>query len=735
MAAEDDDEDYDDEDYSPNQYEEEEAGIYPDAEMELSGDEEEDQDRTMVDENDDLDEDEEDNGTILRPRRRAIVAEDSDVEMDENDAPKAIARQESSPSEGRSEEEGDKENEDIVENKENACFTTRPAFQRHGESLHGLEDDFTQNLRMPLGTLEEDTSPLSFMDRLKQDSTGDLQFTPLKFGGESSFSQSSQETLHETPALQPGFDDLFSATTQKAPKLQSLAREDTFTRLFGNVRKNHDDDLGLTQDVALQPAFEAEESLKRKADDIFAKEQEFLLRESVVETRKEPELFVDENGFLTQTRPSASTESQLPVPTPSRPSQFLLPTPSLGTQFLSPYLSRQTQERQPLGTLSFTPSQKPHKSRFVQRSSPFNTGYQSSPSPSPSRKPRLPRPKVRLEKSEFVEGEAEESDEDEMRGFGVVHQTGDDEDLDGEDQDKNLESLVDDVQMDEETIAAEKVLEKVREHAEFDDKELEKLHQAATEGKLRTLKRKKKLGFGDDSDDEDDYEDDNDRRLRAKMAKKDPKGIADLAENPETQPFAAAYRISENDEDLFGVEAEGAEEDDQMDEQEQVSRAEVVREILRTAQDQQDEETVFDPHDVSHVDAEEEDDDQENMVVNVADSKLAAAGASRNRRAVDDDPELEESQFGQRAASNADYLNRMQKWAKDEKRPGRAGASSRSVHSAAITGHKNVKAGAGSVRKGVAKSSESISTGKRPQVKPAPSLLVGPSLDRSKRFA
>ncbi len=60
----------------------------------------------------------------------------------------------------------------------------------------------------------------------------------------------------------------------------------------------------------------------------------------------------------------------------------------------------------------------------------------------------------------------------------------------------------------------------------------------------------------------------------------------------------------------------------------------------------QDEEIVFDPHDVSHVDAEDDDDDddQANMVVKVADSKLAAAGASRNRRAVDDDPELEESQ-------------------------------------------------------------------------------------------
>ncbi len=60
-----------------------------------------------------------------------------------------------------------------------------------------------------------------------------------------------------------------------------------------------------------------------------------------------------------------------------------------------------------------------------------------------------------------------------------------------------------------------------------------------------------------------------------------------LAENPETQPFAAAYRVPENDEDLFPIEAAGVEEDDQMDEQEQVSRAEVLREMLDTTHDEQ----------------------------------------------------------------------------------------------------------------------------------------------------
>lgn len=64
-----------------------------------------------------------------------------------------------------------------------------------------------------------------------------------------------------------------------------------------------------------------------------------------------------------------------------------------------------------------------------------------------------------LERSEFVEAEAQESDDDEMFGFG--HKKVDDgEEEDGEDLDKNLEALVDDRDMDEEVVAEELVREK-----------------------------------------------------------------------------------------------------------------------------------------------------------------------------------------------------------------------------------------------------------------------------------
>jgi mediator of replication checkpoint protein 1 len=64
-----------------------------------------------------------------------------------------------------------------------------------------------------------------------------------------------------------------------------------------------------------------------------------------------------------------------------------------------------------------------------------------------------------LEKSAFVEAEAQESDEDEMFGFRKPDE-GDEED--GEDQDRTLETLVDDKEMNQVEIAEERVMEKYK---------------------------------------------------------------------------------------------------------------------------------------------------------------------------------------------------------------------------------------------------------------------------------
>jgi mediator of replication checkpoint protein 1 len=70
--------------------------------------------------------------------------------------------------------------------------------------------------------------------------------------------------------------------------------------------------------------------------------------------------------------------------------------------------------------------------------------------------------KKKLERSEFVEAEAEESDDDDQFGFGGHKKIDDGEEEDGEDQDKTLEGLVDDAEMDDETMAEELVMEKVK---------------------------------------------------------------------------------------------------------------------------------------------------------------------------------------------------------------------------------------------------------------------------------
>ena len=145
-------------------------------------------------------------------------------------------------------------------------------------------------------------------------------------------------------------------------------------------------------------------------------------------------------------------------------------------------------QRQPLSTLAFAADNEDDsddgrprrlRKRAVTPDSDDDRkgGYRSSMSPGPvktrnafdalGRKPpeKLKAPKFtkkRLEKSAFIEGEAEESDEDAGFGFGLIKKKDDEEELDGEEQDKILEELVDDADMDESTLNEEKVLEKVQ---------------------------------------------------------------------------------------------------------------------------------------------------------------------------------------------------------------------------------------------------------------------------------
>lgn len=55
-------------------------------------------------------------------------------------------------------------------------------------------------------------------------------------------------------------------------------------------------ELSLTLDTKLQPALEVNSQIKRKADAIFEKEQNFVLEEAVKKPQTKEVLYVTENG-------------------------------------------------------------------------------------------------------------------------------------------------------------------------------------------------------------------------------------------------------------------------------------------------------------------------------------------------------------------------------------------------------------------------------------------------------
>ena len=170
--------------------------------------------------------------------------------------------------------------------------------------------------------------------------------------------------------------------------------------------------------------------------------------------------------LLTQTRPEDSTPIVYRHHSATQGS-------GLKSQWSTRYLS--STQRQPLGTLSFTsdiqsPSQPHNLSRLVKgRRSDLSEQTVSEPGPSKpnafqimlqAEKKQNSKLKKQLAKnSEYIEGEAQESDEDEMRGFGRKA-ADDDEESEDEDPNVHLKELVDDAQMDVETLAPDLVQEK-----------------------------------------------------------------------------------------------------------------------------------------------------------------------------------------------------------------------------------------------------------------------------------
>ncbi|KAF7313556.1 MRC1 domain-containing protein [Mycena chlorophos] len=784
-----------------------EARMHVDAEregVEADGDDEDDEDWTeenaeaditMVDEN--AAAEDEENAPVQtknRGRRSNVVLDSDDEDNDKSVSPTT--------------EDGDKENdESFLFDKENqaALVQRRPlgTLQRPGMlgrqgSLFGLEDGFHRSLSMspgdapmlgddddenendenapvaksadrrPLRSLPDDdmdpfgSAPLDFAERLKQQQSSPTSTQP------TTPELTLRPTLEPEPhalkfnkggavqGLQPGFSDLFEAGSEQPERaLKPLGRGVSFVEkassggLFGQLRKPLA--LGLTQDVELQPAFQVGDRLREQAETIFAKEQEFVLEaasKGLQEKNQQPQLYINENGFLTQTRPDDEEEPELYQPSspiaPLSPSFSQLQPQTQANSAASSTQKEPQSLRLPLRTLSL-------------KADDFPSPDSDSPAPSPRRRlvkgqrpvvdapgsptlgPQQPRnafdvlqnnaffkEKKPLKKSEFIEGEAEESDDDNA----ILNSGGGGEDEeDGEDQDRTLETLVDDAEMDEKTAAAAAVLEKFQEQMHEDDLEVEKLHQAAARGDLRK-RRRPGMGGLDDSDDEDDGEDYRNRKMRRGMhgAQIDRDNIKAMAEDPATNAFYQAYAqgVALGDEREFdhlyeeesqpvagpssGVTAKddgGDESGDEEEEQQTISPFDVRRQIQEMAQNGELDtlDDSMDVQDTSWI-------DQQMMEEEETQTKVVAVARKINKRPTTDISEHE----------------RMSKWHKSEARTARNAGTGRASGRNTVVGQRQ------SINKQSASTAPSNKQAVRRPVRPAASILSGVAADRSTRF-
>jgi mediator of replication checkpoint protein 1 len=509
-------------------------------------------------------------------------------------------------------------------------------------------------------------------------------------------------------------------------------------------------ELALSLDVGLEPALEVSSTLRRKADNIFEKEQEYVIEVATDQQKEDnnPELYIRENGFLTQT--SGPNAEQYRVKSFHR-------SPPLASQTLMGDLIPSSSERAPLQTLSFkareeSPDVQPLLRRLRRRSSsPLErkTAVQGDSSLLPplllsqlpkrnafdvlAGHPKSNAPKRKLEKSEFVAAEAEESDEDELIGFGPI-QKDDDEEAEDDDDEKIVEGLVDDAVMDVETEGADLVQEKFREHEDEDDKKLEKLHQDAIDGKFRMKRRDRGIGFEEDSD--DDEEDENIRRIRRGMNKKrkiDGDTLEDLGRNQETKAFYDAYQHDLVDDDLefahLQTDTRMVSEDEDGETGEVVLTEDLNTELREAARNRETFETL-DLEDTSWIDgADDVNDNHVPVKVMVERSNNALAK-----------PALSHTDFGlerpNRIVENDQEKTKLRSWARGQ--GGGNQGTGRSAVGAAITGHAKakVKTGGGSLRTTqAATGSSSVSSAPIPRKLEKGRSMLSSVSDRSSRFA
>ncbi|GJE84413.1 MRC1 domain-containing protein [Phanerochaete sordida] len=743
-----------------------------------------------------LDSDQDDDDALPSPGR-VLVADSSQV-LD--GAPRASLNHRSSVSSfsDRLEEGTDKENDarlmfDSGPDKENTIIASQESATSPLGSLRERGTLFSQDTpgppgnlqsqqRTPLGELpaEDDDDPFlsspTRPPRLRATESREGTPGPFRPQGErtqglAAFFQSSlrpdenegsQESQEEC-ALQPaaaigeggGFSQFFETTQKNTMSRPSMGRAPSASAFFTpgpSAAKQSKSTLSFALGSFAQPSLRIDEERARKANDIFEKEQEAVAEHAVIDKPESVDMFVNENGFLTQ---SASTT--LPEWATLSPTSPLFHSSSPAVQ-TSAVLKSAAKQRQPLGTIALSmdlgqdsDSERPR--RLHKRASTPEV-YRSSVSPSPAKgrstydvfgrkkikAPEFDKRKMKLGKSVFVEGEAEESDEDAGFGFGITKKDDEEEEEDGEEQDKILKELVDDAAMDDDTLNELKVLEKVQEHRAQDDAADEKIARDAAEGKLRVKRRNQLLDYDDDESDE---EDEDARRRRQRMAKKrriEGDSLEQLANNPNTQAFVQAYRadMDDDNEEFAHLERDemslnfigddnlddGEDEDEEQESHEVVTTVNLQDELRKVARGEKVVKTI-DTSDVDWVFDEEGDMDEEDMrFKEVASASLRApvnGGTSAGQM------EWEPIQQSRRGNSTDD-ISRQQKWARGEGGSRNAGTG----RASAVTGiGKSVKAGGGSL---TGRRAEQGSTREKAPAKlgKAPSVLSAVSSRRMK---
>ncbi|KAI0638262.1 MRC1-like domain-containing protein [Trametes polyzona] len=502
-----------------------------------------------------------------------------------------------------------------------------------------------------------------------------------------------------------------------------------------------DDDIALTAEPGLQPALEVDQSLAQKADQIFEKEQELAVQAQQEQSRVEPtrQMFVDENGFLTQTRPELRTPLSMMTPSQPVPNLHLSSPSTLLSSVRKPLAPLLTQDPDDDDDDDDVPRGRLGRLRKRDRSPTPDQPLVHLPRPKNAfelleRRPTSPKGKKPV-RSAFVEGEAEESDEDAAFGFGGKRDDDDEEEEDDDAQDQPLPDLVDDKEMDEKTLAEDLILEKHREQIEEDDKRIEKVARNVATGQVRIKRRDRGIGFDGDSDSESD--DDSGRPRPQKKKPRLNNSLAALAKHDETKPFAEEYNANMVDDDnefahmnRDDMELDIPEPAEDEEPQEVVSMA-ALREEMQRAAREQEHRKAFNPEDVSWVEANEDSGDESDAGMRVREV-TPDEKAKRPARTTDrDEPARKGDTVGK-----AD-LARLNTWVKSETSSRTAAVVGRSTGgSAAVTGHVKPKVGSGGGSFKGSRASASSSTagnGKSgSKLAKAPSVLSAVSSRRNK---